>query len=125
MFAFTPDRGRKPVETEVAVRAAFDAFDTYFMLEDEAGSALLATGNGFGPFALEWFPASRVGTHLKASEELKRSEVLDAMLAYLRGDPAWRESRPWLEVEDRRPGWIERLLMGGGPGSAKNESGGV
>jgi hypothetical protein len=61
MFAFTPDRGKTQVETEEAVRAEFEEFDTYFMLEDNAGTALLATGAGFGPFVLEWFPASRGG----------------------------------------------------------------
>jgi hypothetical protein len=43
---------------------------------------------------------------------LKRDEVLSAMLAHFRNDPAWRESRLWLEVEDRQPGWIDRLLSG-------------
>jgi hypothetical protein len=115
MFAFTPDRGKTLVETEEAVRAEFEDFDTHFMLEDDAGSALLATGAGFGPFTLEWFPASRVGTHQEAAEPLKRDEVLAAMLAYFRGDPAWRQSHVWLDVEDRTPGWLDRLLSGWNP----------
>jgi hypothetical protein len=112
MIAFTPDRGRKLVATEEEVRTEFADFDTHFMLEDDEGSALLATGEDFGPYTLEWFSARRSGSHLEAVEELKRSEVLAAMLDYLRGGSAWRESRPWCEVADEGPGWLDRLLMG-------------
>ncbi len=49
---------------------------------------------------------------MKAVEELKRSEVLAAMLDFLRGGSAWRESRPWCEVAAEEPGWLDRLLMG-------------
>lgn len=112
MFAFSPDRGRKRIAAEAEIPAAFENFDTYFMIEDDAGSALLATGEGFGPFALEWFPKDRGGTHLRADDELKRDEVLAAMLDYFRGASSWRESHAWLEVEDRAPGWLEQLLSG-------------
>ena len=81
MIALTIDRGRKPVETEESVRAEFEKFDVYFMLEDGEGATLLAAGEGFGPYTLEWFPAIWTGKHLKATEELKRAEVLAAMLA--------------------------------------------
>ena len=111
MIAFTPDCGQKRVATEQEVRAEFEDFSAHFMLEDDEGSRLLATGEGFGPYALEWFPAERSGSHLKAAEELKRSEVLAAMLDYLRGGSAWREARPWHEVADEQPGWLDRLLM--------------
>ena len=70
MFAFTPDRGRKTVETEEDVRREFAVFEMYFMLEGDDGTSLLATGEGFGPFGLEWFPATRDGMHLKLTEEL-------------------------------------------------------
>ncbi len=112
MIAFTPDRGTKRVESDAEVLAEFGAFDTYFLLEDDAGAALLATGEGFGRLALEWFPAARAGFHLKASEELRRDEVLAAMLAFRGGEPGWRDRHGWVEVEDRRPGWIERFVTG-------------
>lgn len=112
MIVFTPDRGRKQVTTEEEARAEFAHFDTHFMLEDDEGSALVATGEGFGPYALEWFPARRGGSHLKSVEQLKRAEVLAAMIDYLRGGSAWRESRPWCEITDEQPGWLDRLLMG-------------
>ena len=107
MFAFTPDRGRKTVETEEDVRREFDVFDMYFMLESDDGTSLMATGEGFGPFGLEWFPATRDGMHLKLTEELKRSEVLDAMLEYFHDKPKWQGE--WLEVEDLKPGLLARL----------------
>ena len=92
MIAFTPDRGRKHVATEEEVCTEFADFDPHFLLEDDEGSILLTTGEAFGPYTLEWFPARRGGHHLKAVEELKRSEVLDSMLDYLRGGSAWREA---------------------------------
>lgn len=107
MFAFTPDRGKKPVESEEDVRREFEVFDVYFMLDAEDGTALQAAGEGFGPFALEWFPAKRDGAHLKLDEELKRSEVLAAMLDYFHRKP--RRQGEWVEVEDLKPGLLARL----------------
>src|SRR4051812_17373133 len=110
MIALTPDRGRVAVATEKDVLAEFDALDLYFMIEAEDGTALMATGEGFGPYALEWFPAPKTGMHLKAVEELKRSEVLQAMLAFFHGDTSWRLSCNWIEVEDLKPTWLGRIL---------------
>jgi hypothetical protein len=110
MIALTPDRGRVPVATEKEVVAEFEAFDLYFMLEADDGASLMATGEGFGPYALESFPALKTGSHRKAVEELKRSEVLAAMLAYFRNDSNWRESHAWVEVEDLKPTWAGRIL---------------
>ena len=45
----------------------FEDFDSHFLLEDDGGSTPLATGEGFGPYTLEWFPAAKSGTHLKAA----------------------------------------------------------
>ena len=94
MNAFTPDRGRVQVLAEEGVRDEFEVFDSHFMLEDDGGSALLATGAGFGPYTLEWFPAAKSGRHLKAAEELKRDEILAAMLDYFRGGSTWRRIPP-------------------------------
>jgi hypothetical protein len=110
MIAMTPDRGRRPVEAEKDLAAEFAAFELYFILEAEDGTALMATGEGFGPYALDWFPVPKTGMHQKAVEELKKSEVLAAMLAFFRGDTIWRDSHAWIEVEDLKPGWLERLL---------------
>jgi hypothetical protein len=112
VIAFSPDRGQKRVETEDEVRAEFDDFSVYFMLEDDEGSRLLATGEGFGPYSLEWFPSERSGFHLKATGDLDKGEVLATMLIYLRGGTAWREFRRWHEVADEQPGWLDRLLTG-------------
>ena len=117
MNAFTPDRGRVLVASEERLGAEFEDFDSHFLLEDDGGSTPLATGEGFGPYTLEWFPAAKSGTHLKAAEGLKRAEVLVAMLDYFRGGSAWRESRPWREVEDERPGLLDRAR--GVPGAEK------
>jgi hypothetical protein len=119
MIVFTLERGRKRVETEGEVRSEFEDFSLHFLLESHDGSGLLATGEGFGPFALEWFPAKRTGSHLRATEELKRSEVLAAMLDYHRGDSAWRERFAWCDVEDGPTGWLDRLLAGMWPWPAR------
>ena len=78
-------------------------------LEDEDGSILVATGEGFGPYTLEHFPSERSGTHLRACDELKKGEVQAAMLDYLRGGSAWRESYSWREVEDETGGLVAVL----------------
>ena len=91
--------------TEEDLLAAFaddEARGEYIILSDEDGSLLQAVGEGFGPYTLEFFPGERSGTHLKVCDELKRQEVRDAMLDYLRGGSAWRESHPWREVEDEK-----------------------
>jgi hypothetical protein len=121
MFAFTPDRGRKPVESEEATRAEFERFEIYFMLEDEVGATLLAAGEGFGPYTLEWFPATRTGKHLKATEELKRAEVLASMLTFFRGDPDWRGPFDWQEADDPKPTLLARLIDGSLFGSLKSK----
>jgi hypothetical protein len=121
MFAFTPDRGRKPVETEEAVRAEFQTSDVYFMLEDEEGATLLAAGEGFGPYTLEWFPAIWTGKHLKSTQELKRAEVLAAMLAFFRGEPGWRGPFDWQEADDPKPTLLARLLDGSLFGFSKSK----
>jgi hypothetical protein len=112
VIAFTPDRGQKRVVTEDEVQAEFADFSVHFMLEDDEGSRLLATGEGFGPYTLEWFPAERSGSHLTTIGDLDRGKVLATMLDYLRGGTAWRESRQWHEVSNEQPGWLDRLLTG-------------
>ena len=118
MFVVTPDRARKLVEIEEDVRNEFESFDAYFTLEADDGSSLLAAGEGFGPFVIEWFPANRGGTHLKLTEELKRSEVLALMLDYFGGDRSGEKTRQWYEVENLNPGWLERMAgwWSAGPG---------
>jgi hypothetical protein len=78
-------------------------------LEDEDGSLLVATGEGFGPYTLEHFPSERSGTHLRACDEFKKGEVQAAMLDDLRGGTAWRESYSWREVEDEKGGLVAAL----------------
>ena len=100
--------GMKRGVTEGELLAAFaddTALGEAITLTNDDGSALVALGEGFGPYTLESYPsAERSGTHQRACDELKKSEVRDAMLDYLRGGSAWRDSYSWFEVEDQGRG---------------------
>jgi hypothetical protein len=113
MFVLTSD-GKTIVSTEKELAVAFEEHqahgDLCFQLHGDDGAYLSAIGEGFGPYTLEWFPSERTGTHSRAAEELKRHEVLEALLDFLRGGSAWRKSRTWHEVEDERPPWPARLM---------------
>jgi hypothetical protein len=113
MFVLTSS-GRKTVVTEKELVVAFeehrDHGDRCVQLHDEDGAYLSAIGEGFGPYILEQFPREATGTHLRVAEELKSQEVQDALLDFLRGGSAWRESYTWHEVEDERPPWPARFV---------------
>jgi hypothetical protein len=105
------------VASEKDLVGAFDRHlaDGYggILLSAEDGSGLLAVGEGFGPYTLEWFAADwkKSGTHLRATEELKSAEVLRALVAFRQGDPSWREPYAWVEVENEPPTWPDRALQ--------------
>jgi hypothetical protein len=103
MKLWTLGSGEKRDITEKELLTAFlddEARGAGIYLESEDGATLLAAGEGFGPYTLEYFPSPRSGTHLRARDELKKQEVRDAMVDYLRGGSAWRESYAWREVAD-------------------------
>jgi len=104
--------GVKPGVTGEELRAAFAGDGirgNCLVLESDDGSALQALGEGFGPYTLEHFPAPRTGTHTRACEELKRQEVLEAMVDFLGGGSAWRDAYLWREVEDEKRGIAAEL----------------
>ncbi len=88
MNLFTVGSGRKQDVTEEDLLAVF-ADDRVrgegLTLENEDGSALVATGEAFGPYTLEHFPSERSGTHLRACDEFKKQEVQGAICRL----PAW------------------------------------
>ena len=105
MKLHTIGSGEKRDITEKELLAAFlddEARGEGIYLESEDGVTLLAAGEGLGPYTLEYFPSPRSGTHLRARDELKKQEVQDAMVDYLRGGSAWRESYAWREVADEK-----------------------
>jgi hypothetical protein len=111
---WTLGSGEKQDITEKELRAAFlddEARGEGIFLESEDGATLLAAGGGFGPYTLEYFPSPSKGTHLRACDELKKQEVQDAMVDYLRGGSAWRESYAWREVEDEKSEGCLRVVL--------------
>jgi hypothetical protein len=113
MFVLTPDR--KTVSTANEFTVAFQEHRDHgqsscFQLHGDDGAYLSALGEGFGPYTLEYFPREKTGLHLRAVEELKHQEVLDALLDFLGGGSAWRESHTWHEMEDEKPPWLARYL---------------
>ena len=113
IIALTIDRGRKPVETEEAVRAEFEEFDAYFMLED-GRVRLPAAGARVSPTPSDGSREIWTGKHLKATEELKRSQALDTMLALPPGPPGTGRSTGRRPTTRSRPGrrdpWICSLF---------------
>ena len=106
MKLWTLASGEKRSVTEKELLAAFlddEARGEGISLEGEDGATLLAAGEGFGPYILEYFPSPRSGTHLRACDELKKQEVQDAMVDYLRGGSVWRESYSWPRSKTRSP----------------------
>ena len=112
MYVLTPDR--KSVSTEQELSVVFEEHREHgyaqLVLVSDEGDFLSALGEGFGPYTLEWFPAEPTGTHLRVTEELKSQEVLETLLAFLRGGTAWRESHSWQETEDEQAPWLSRFL---------------
>ena len=105
MNLVTAGSGEKRGITEEDLLAAFaddEARGEYIFLVNEDGSLLQAVGEGFGPYTLEYFPSERSGTHLRACDELKKQEVRDAMLDYLRGGSAWRDPTRRARSKTRR-----------------------
>jgi hypothetical protein len=115
MDLITGGSGNKRNVTEEQLLAAFasdKALRDWVGLANEDGSILRAVGEGFGPYTLELFPSKRSGTHLMAAAELKKQEVRDALVDYLRGGSAWRNSYTWLEVDDETfGGCLQMILM--------------
>jgi hypothetical protein len=114
MIVLTPDR--KEVHTEQDLIAEFEAHRAHgyrqFVLINEDGARLSAVGEGFGPYTLERFPSKRTGTHLKAIGEFKSSEVMVALLDFVRGGETWGESFTWCELRDERPPLPARIWEG-------------
>jgi hypothetical protein len=113
MYVLTSDR-KTVVSTEKELAVAFekhrDHGDRCFQLHGDDSAYLTAIGEGFGPYTLEWFPQKKTGTHTRVAEELKSQEVLDALLDFLRGGSAWRDSHTCHDVEDEPPPWLARFL---------------
>lgn len=124
VYAFTPDRVPITSEKDVSAVVLEHCRNGYggIVLARDGGEHVSATGEGFGPYTVEWFPAEKTGSHLRVNEELKCREVLGIFLAFFRDGPGWRESVAWVEVEDEPPSWLSRLFgglslkRGAGPG---------
>ncbi len=111
MIVLTPDR--KEVFTEQELIAEFEAHRDHgyrqFVLIRDDGAWFSAVGEGFGPYTIERFPAKPTGNHLKATGEFKSSEVMDALLDFVRGGESLGESFHWSEVQDERPSLLSRI----------------
>jgi len=110
MTAFTPDIGMKQVVDEATLAEMFADFDSYFLVDRDDGQSLLATGQGFGPYFLSWFPGKTAGARRKSSGDLSKPQVWAAMLDFSRGGTAWRDERSWSELEIAKPGLLDRFI---------------
>jgi hypothetical protein len=65
----------------------------YVILEDGA-AFVQAAGEGAGPYALQYNPASGVGME-EVAGGVTEGAMRVALLAYRRGDPGWRSPFEW------------------------------
>ncbi|QEH35864.1 hypothetical protein OJF2_44210 [Aquisphaera giovannonii] len=131
MIVLKPDRKEVATEKELAAEFQRHCDDGYrqFVLVSDEGAYLSAIGEGFGPYTLEWFPGTRAGSHLRACEDLKSREVMEALLGFFREGPSWRGSLAWEETEDEPSPlparWMESLdsIRRPAPDENRGESG--
>jgi hypothetical protein len=74
--------------------AAMSRGDIEYVVLEDGAEFVQAAGDGAGPYALQFSPASGGGLE-EAAGGVDASTVRSALLAYRRGDPAWRRSLRW------------------------------
>lgn len=87
--------------SDADIRRAFDddrIRGEYIILTSPDGSYIQASGEGDGPYALEYRNAGDTA-NFRADAELSKQQVRDAFLQFLRGEEAWRTSRQWMRVQ--------------------------
>jgi PAS domain S-box-containing protein len=67
----------------------------FVILEADKNTFLQASGEGDGPFLLEYKAA---GEQYRALDQPTKDEVKEAFLDYLRGGSEWRTRRPWKQL---------------------------
>jgi hypothetical protein len=89
--------------SESDIQRAFDddaARGEYIILTADDGSYIQASGEGDGPYTLEYRNAGESVNH-RADEEPSKQQVREAFLQYLRGDAKWRTSRKWTQIKTK------------------------
>jgi hypothetical protein len=85
--------GVTEAQLDEALGALSQGHIEYLILED--GDAFVqAAGEGAGPYALQYSPASGDGL-LEVPGGVGEAATRGALRAYLRGDPAWRRPFQW------------------------------
>ena len=76
--------------------AAMARGDVEYLILEEAGTFIQAAGEGNGPYALQ--VDSGDGVLLEVSGGVDAATMQAALLAFRRGDPAWRGARRWTPI---------------------------
>lgn len=71
----------------------------FIILEANENTFLQASGEGDGPYVLEYKEA---GKQFQALDQLTKNEVEKAFLDYLRGGSQWRTMRQWKELPEKK-----------------------
>jgi hypothetical protein len=71
----------------------------FLILEANGDTFLQASGEGEGPYTLEYKEA---GKQFQVMGELTKQEVREAFLDYLHGGSAWRMEHEWKELAPRK-----------------------
>ena len=92
--------------TEEQLRAAFRddmGRGEYVILSHEPEIYMQASGEGDGPYSLEYRDSDREH-HFQAAGDYRKADVLRAFLWYLAGDARWRTEFRWQKLA-RKPWW--------------------
>jgi hypothetical protein len=81
----------------VAAIAAMIRGDIEFVILEDGPAFVQAAGEGDGPYALQCRPPSGDGL-LEVQGGVDSATMRGALLAYHRGDPAWRGQHRWSSV---------------------------
>jgi len=92
--------------TEAEIRGAFadDRGRGEFIILSETDQVYLqASGEGDGPYALEYRDGSDE-RHFRCARDVEKPELETAFLKYLKGDPTWKTDFQWERLE-MKPWW--------------------
>jgi len=78
----------------------------FIILRADDGSYIQATGVGWRPYTLEFFPTASSRRYERAVGELTKDEVRSTFLDFLKRGSSWRDSYRWEEREDTRRGCL-------------------
>lgn len=89
--------------TEDDISQAFDALEKgwieFAILEDGSGRFIQTAGSGGGHYVLDYNEGSTQWQFHASDSNLSKARLLDAFLAFRRGDPGWNSQFTWKKIK--------------------------